>query len=43
MFRSAGDPVSAEGFQLNDAVQLTDSPDAVLATYTRVFHVEQRR
>jgi 16S rRNA (guanine527-N7)-methyltransferase len=43
VFRSAGDPASAEGFQLNDAVQLTESPDAVLATYTRVFHVEQRR
>lgn len=43
MFRSTGGPVTADGFQLNETVQLTDSADAVLATYTRVFHVEQRR
>jgi 16S rRNA (guanine527-N7)-methyltransferase len=42
MFRPSGDPVTADGFELTDTVELLDSSRAFLVVFSRVFHVEQR-
>ncbi len=43
LFRPSRDPVTADGFELTDTVELLDSSRAFLAVFSRVFHVEQRR
>jgi 16S rRNA (guanine527-N7)-methyltransferase len=41
IFRPSNDPVSADGFDLTEMVELLDSSRSFLAVFSRVFHVEQ--